>query len=67
MENSDAADTFPIDEAGAIRRAMADFDKHTSFPNRPDYPELQRAQKRSWARTLTLEAQRLTREADEPA
>jgi hypothetical protein len=42
---------------------MADFDRQT-FPNRPEYAELQRAQKRSWARTLMLEAERLLREAE---
>jgi hypothetical protein len=65
MEDSDGSGTHPVDEADAIRRAMAEFDKNTTFPDRPEYKELQRAQKKSWARTLTLEAQRLTREAEE--
>ena len=67
MENSTGNAVQLVDEADAIRRAMAEFDKHTTFPDKPEYKELQRAQKMSWARTLTLEAQRLTREAEEQA
>ena len=56
---------LPMDEADAIRRAIAEFDQRSTFPDKPEYKELQRAQKKSWARTLILEAQRLTREAEE--
>ena len=67
MEDSPRTKPLPLDESDAIRRAIAEFDNATTFPDRPDYKELQRAQKRSWARTLVLEAERLTREADEQA
>jgi hypothetical protein len=63
---NDGNKTLPVDEADAIRRAMAEFDKNTTFPDKPEYKELQRAQKKSWARTLMLEAQRLMQEAEEP-
>jgi hypothetical protein len=63
MQEAGKIQPLPVDEADAIRRAMADFDKAT-FPDRPEYLELQRSQKRSWARTLMLEAERLLREAD---
>ena len=65
MNDSGENQQLPIDEADAIRRAMAEFDKASTFPNKPEYKELQRAQKKSWARTLILEAERLTREAEE--
>ena len=67
MDDPRASKPLPMDEADAIRRAIAEFDKATTFPDKPEYKELQRAQKKSWARTLILEAERLTREADETA